>query len=74
MASIPRMSRISMILSRAIDRGRSKRPVATRAGVLEALLRKRAAAQVHGAHDLENLLREQIRWSLPMRRLDDPKK
>ena len=62
------MSRISLNFARAIDRGRADRPLASRAGVLAALLRKRATAHEHGAEDLEAMLREQIRWSLPIER------
>jgi hypothetical protein len=35
---------------------------------LLTLLRKRAAAHNVGAEDLEAMLRDQIRWSLPIRR------
>lgn len=62
------MSRLSLILSRSVDRGRAPREPQGRASLLAALLRKRAAASVHGADDMEALLREQIRWSLPIER------
>ncbi len=62
------MSRLSLILARAVDRGRADRLPPTRAGLLAALLRKRATADNQGADDLEVMLREQIRWSLPMER------
>ena len=40
-------------------------PVTTRETLLYALLKKRAAASNAGAHELEAMLRAQIRWSLP---------
>lgn len=64
------MGRLSVILSRATERGRVDRTPETRASVLAGLLRKRAAASVHGAEDTERMLREQIRWSLPIQRGD----
>lgn len=64
------MNRLSLMLARSIDRGRAPRPRDTRASLLAALLRKRAAASVHGAEDVEALLREQIRWALPIERRD----
>lgn len=60
------MTRSSLILTRAVARGRADAGPASRAGILAALLRQRAAASVHGADDLERILREQIRWSLPI--------
>ena len=62
------MTRSSLILSRAAERGRADRTPASRERILAALLRKRAAASVHGADDMEAMLREQIRWSLPIQR------
>lgn len=62
------MTRSSLILSRAAERGRADRRPASRETILAALLRKRAAASVHGADDMEAMLREQIRWSLPIQR------
>ncbi|MDF7777543.1 hypothetical protein P1X14_19970 [Sphingomonas sp. AOB5] len=48
-------------------RGRNTpRPPHTRADLLVTLLRKRAAAHNAGAEDLEALLRDQIRWALPI--------
>ena len=41
-------------------------PPQSRAGLLAILLRKRATAHNVGADDLEALLRDQIRWALPM--------
>lgn len=38
----------------------------SRAKLLAMLLRKRAAAHNAGAEELEALLRDQIRWSLPV--------
>ncbi|QNA85919.1 hypothetical protein G4G27_19495 [Sphingomonas sp. So64.6b] len=58
---------LSLRLSRALAQGRAARPEPpSRAALLAALLRKRAAAHNVGAQDLEALLRDQIRWSLPM--------
>lgn len=61
------MTMLSLKLSRALARGRHARPApASRESLLVTLLRKRAAAHNSGAEDLEALLRDQIRWSLPM--------
>ncbi|MBO9714073.1 hypothetical protein [Sphingomonas sp.] len=50
-------------------RGRAEPPPpASRADLLVTLLRKRAAAHNAGADDLELLLRNQIRWALPIQR------
>ena len=59
------MTMLSFQLSRALAQGRAapERPE-NRA----TLLRKRAAAYNAGAHDLEALLRDQIRWALPIER------
>jgi hypothetical protein len=60
---------LSLRLSRALAQGRAIRPEPTsRAALLASLLRKRAAAHNVGADDLEALLRDQIRWALPMER------
>ena len=68
------MSRLSLILGRAVDRGRVDTSPRTRAGLLAALLRKRATADNQGAGNLEMMLREQIRWSLPMERgVEEPR-
>lgn len=63
------MSLLSVRLSRALEKGRAA-PVEppSRADLLRSLLRKRAAAHNIGADELEAMLRDQIRWSLPMRR------
>ena len=60
---------LSLRLSRALQKGRAV-PAGppTRAELLAALLRKRAAAHNAGAPELEALLRAQIRWSLPIER------
>ena len=61
------MTTLSVQLSRAVARGRSAGVVpASRAALLHVLLRKRAAAHVRGANELEALLRNQIRWALPV--------
>lgn len=62
------MSKLSLTLARALEKGRIARPPATRATVLSALLRKRATAHGQGAKDLEAMLREQILWALPIER------
>ena len=63
------MSLLSVRLSRALERGRAPRAMPqSRAELLRSLLAKRAAAHNAGADDLEELLRDQIRWSLPMER------
>ncbi|HWK35964.1 hypothetical protein [Sphingomonas sp.] len=63
------MSLLSVRLSRALERGRAA-PTAdrSRAELLRVLLRKRAAAHNAGAEELEAMLRDQIRWSLPIQR------
>lgn len=62
------MTLLSLGLTRALERGRAPRPPATRAALLATLLRKRAAARNSGAEALESMLRDQIRWSLPIER------
>lgn len=57
---------LSARFARAMESGRARRAPATRPQLLASLLRKRAAAQAAGAVELEALLREQIRWSLPI--------
>jgi hypothetical protein len=66
------MPSFSFRLHKAITEGRSTcwRP-ASREEVLARLLVKRADAQQAGLDDLERSLRRQIRWSLPMHRIDD---
>lgn len=59
---------LSLKLSRALAQGRSPQPAASRADLLQALLRKRATAHNMGAEALEAMLRDQIRWSLPIER------
>lgn len=58
---------LSARLSRALRQGRLRRPD-TRVALLQSLLRKRAAAHANGATELEALLRDQIRWALPIRK------
>lgn len=61
------MTMLSLKLSRALARGRhAPPPPASRESLLVTLLRKRAAAHNSGAEELEALLRDQIRWSLPI--------
>lgn len=66
------MSNLSHRLFRAISGGRrlSWRP-SNREQVLARLLVKRAEAKQAGLSELEASLREQIAWSLPMRRGED---
>ena len=63
------MTVLSVKFSQALDRGRNGvRSADSREALLAALLRKRAVAHALGARDLEALLRDQIRWALPMRK------
>ena len=54
-------------LTRAVEGGRSKAlaPL-SREALLVTLLRKRAVARNQGAVELEDMLRKQIIWSLPV--------
>lgn len=62
------MSPFSYRLARAVSEGREGRgKPRTREQVLARLLTKRAAAHRAGLKDLEEKLRHQIAWSLPMR-------
>lgn len=61
------MTMLSLKLSRAVTAGRAEPPPPpNRAALLVTLLRKRAAAHNVGADELEAMLRDQIRWALPM--------
>jgi hypothetical protein len=61
------MTVLSVKFSQALNRGRkSERPPESRESLLAALLRKRATAHAVGADELEELLRDQIRWALPI--------
>lgn len=63
------MTLLSLRLTRALERGRAVPTLPpSRATLLHTLLRKRAAAHNAGAEELETMLRDQIRWSLPMQR------
>ena len=64
------MTALSFRLSRALAQGRAAPPAppANRADLLVTLLHKRAAAHNAGAPELEALLRDQIRWALPIQR------
>lgn len=58
---------LSLRLSRALAGGRAEAPTPrNRAELLVTLLHKRAAAHNAGAKELEAMLRDQIRWALPM--------
>lgn len=62
------MSKMSFHFAQALSAGRSRRPQPlTRESILAGLLQKRAAAARAGLRDLEDQLRSQIRWSLPVR-------
>ena len=66
------MPSFSFRLHKAISEGRSTRwRPASREEVLARLLVKRADAQQAGLGELEESLRRQIRWSLPMHRIED---
>ncbi|MFA6116462.1 MAG: hypothetical protein WC729_20865 [Sphingomonas sp.] len=66
------MTMLSHRFSRALAQGRAKPAEApSRASLLAILLRKRAVAHNQGADELESLLRDQIRWSLPIVRDDE---
>lgn len=63
------MTILSVQFARTLQRGRAgPAPPPTRAALLLTLLKKRAAAHNVGADELEAMLRDQIRWALPMRR------
>ena len=59
---------MSARVTMALSNGRANLGApSSREEVLARLLRKRAAAQQAGLSELERALRDQIRWSLPMR-------
>ena len=62
------MTLLSLKLARAVQGGRAAAPRPTRETLLLNLLHKRAAAHNAGAPELEEMLRQQIRWSLPIHR------
>lgn len=64
------MSRLSYHLSKAAASGRSQPRPESHEQILARLLMKRAAAYRAGLQELEAKLRDQIAWSLPMRRGD----
>lgn len=57
---------LSARLAQALAKGRRAAPPATRSKLLETLLRKRATAHAVGDRALESMLRDQIRWALPV--------
>ena len=66
------MTDLSFMLSRAVARGRADRGVPkSRQNILLGLLNKRAEAHRQGLHDQERMLREQIRWALPVNEAED---
>lgn len=66
------MSRLSVRLAKALADSRKLRwRPANREQVLARLLIKRAEARQAGLQDLEERLRQQIRWSLPMHRPEE---
>jgi len=63
------VKRLSFRLSQAVSSGRAaKAAPESREVVLERLLRKRAAAFQAGLNGQEQMLRDQILWSLPIDR------
>lgn len=61
------MTILSLKLSKALAKGRAAPDhPQSREELLVTLLRKRAAAHNVGADELELLLRDQIRWALPI--------
>jgi len=67
------MTALSVKFSQALARGRrAPRAPDSRESLLLALLRKRATAHSVGADALEALLRDQIRWALPIERTPHP--
>jgi hypothetical protein len=61
------MTMLSLHLGKAVSRGRAEASAPkSRAEILVRLLRKRAVAHNVGAEELEDLLRAQIRWALPL--------
>lgn len=63
------MSRLSYRLAKALSNSRrTKWRPSTREEVLAKLLVKRAAAHRAGLKELEESLRQQIKWALPMRK------
>lgn len=67
------MTTLSVRFARALSQGRSIKQPETRPQLLASLLRKRAAAHAAGAEELEALLRDQIRWSLPVETVREPR-
>jgi hypothetical protein len=66
------MTDLSFMLSRAVARGRADRGVPkSRQNILVSLLNKRAEAHRQGLHAQEQMLREQIRWALPVNEDED---
>jgi len=65
------MTMLSHRFARALAKGRvTPEAPPSRASLLATLLRKRATAHNVGAEELEALLRDQIRWALPIERAD----
>jgi hypothetical protein len=66
------MSKMSFHFAQALSAGRTRRTIPlTRESILAGLLQKRAAAARAGLRDLEDQLRSQIRWSLPVHSPDE---
>jgi len=61
---------MSFKLAQALRSGRREAQPPSREAILAGLLSQRAAAARAGLHELERLLRNQILWSLPVRRQD----
>ena len=61
------MTDLGFMLARAVARGRRDRGVPkSREEILVGLLNKRAEAHRQGLREQERMLREQIRWALPV--------
>lgn len=66
------MTRHSFMLTRAVNRGRADRGIPkSRQQILVGLLNKRAEAHRRGLFGQERMLRDQIRWALPVNEPED---
>ena len=58
---------MEVTFAKAVESGRSDKKMRTREEILVRLLRKRTYAEAAGMTGLEKILRDQIRWALPIR-------
>jgi hypothetical protein len=66
------MTNHSFMLTRAVNRGRADRGIPkSRQQILLGLLNKRAEAHRRGLGAQERMLRDQIRWALPVNEPED---